>query len=341
MQFDIVFTDSVCYKPYSPQTLRDEPLGGTEASVIRVAEALSQMPVPNMGRNLRVAVLQHNRTQEEAYGAFYLPINYLNTVNTVFHVLLRGITYYEYFPKAIKFSWQHDLPDERLLAWRDILIQKKIKLIAVSKWHRTQIRQIVCDANVADNPKVTYIYNPIPDDIFFDKKEDIPYNPNKLVWMSSPHKGLDKALEVFNNLKAVSGNDKFELHVFNPGYMQDSIKEGNGIKLYGAMPCAHMWNRVKDALCLFYPSMYKETFGLVAAECNAMHVPVATYENAGLAETVNGYHQLLQPNDEKGLIDRVISWSKGHRPVVLGKHKFKTSEVINEWISVLSSSRVE
>ena len=63
----IVFIDTVCYKPYTGNTLRDEPLGGTEATVIRVAEGLS--------KDYAVVVLQHNAKKPvECNNVLYGPL---------------------------------------------------------------------------------------------------------------------------------------------------------------------------------------------------------------------------------------------------------------------------
>ncbi|MFK5088423.1 hypothetical protein ACI4A4_28250, partial [Klebsiella pneumoniae] len=47
----VVFYDPVCQKPYDSLSIRQAAAGGTEASVVRVADALG------------AAVMQHNRTE--------------------------------------------------------------------------------------------------------------------------------------------------------------------------------------------------------------------------------------------------------------------------------------
>lgn len=53
----VLFIDPCCPKPYDPQVLATESLGGTEATVIRVAEGLAS-------KDHVVVVKQHNRTDE-------------------------------------------------------------------------------------------------------------------------------------------------------------------------------------------------------------------------------------------------------------------------------------
>ncbi len=46
---NILFYDPACQQPYDTQTLRQQALGGTEASCVRIADALGAF------------VMQHNR----------------------------------------------------------------------------------------------------------------------------------------------------------------------------------------------------------------------------------------------------------------------------------------
>lgn len=329
MQYDVVFSDVTAYKPYSSLTLRTQALGGTEATVVRVAEGLA-----NIG--LKVAVVQRIRQTLESDKAFYLPESYLDQMQPpgVF-VMLRGISHVEKFPRSKLFSWQHDAPDARLSTMTKTFINHNVKVLGVSKWHKNAIKSLICDPNEINNPQVSYIYNPVPEELYIAPSRTVYHDPNKLVWLSSPHKGLDKALFLFDRLKEVSGNKDYKLHVYNPGYMHRELEARSDIIVQGAKPCNQVWNEIQNALCVFYPSMYEETFGLIAAEANALHVPVAAYELAGICETAAPRHLLIPRNDEKRFIDTVIRWSRGERPEVYGNSKFKTEEVIKKWIRVI------
>lgn len=64
----IVFIDPKCPKPYDSEVLAARGLGGTEATVVRIARGLSARHT--------VWVLQHNRTErrEESATLHYLPM---------------------------------------------------------------------------------------------------------------------------------------------------------------------------------------------------------------------------------------------------------------------------
>jgi glycosyltransferase involved in cell wall biosynthesis len=230
----------------------------------------------------------------------------------------------------------HDLANEKLCAWKDRIIENDVTVIAVSDWHKTDIQRFICDKDDIVNPRVTFIYNPVDDALYSHAREE-NYKKNKLVWMSSPHKGLGKAVSLFTRLKEVVGNDSIELHVFNPGYLGNELVQVAGVITYGPTPPTKMWSHIRDAMCVFYPCQFKETFGLVAAEANALGVPVATYELGALPEVVSSADQLVWNNDEMGLLKKVESWYSGFRPEVKGVDKFRTTEVVKQWHSLLSA----
>lgn len=335
MKLDILFIDSTAYKPYDSMALQLQPLGGTEASVVRIAEALAGygLAIAVAERNLPSPVLGTNKV-------LFIPHSMLKECNPDVVVMLRGVSYWGSFPKAKLFSWQHDLPNANLLGMRNRLIASNITTIAVSKWHKHAIQDMLCDRDSVKNPKVKYVYNPVPDKIFVPRSTKVTYQNKTMCWVSSPHKGLDKALSIFDRIVDITGDRELVLKVFNPGYLEMPAQKeaflNPNIKLMGPMPCLKVWEHVQDSLCVLYPCQYPETFGLVAAEANALHTPVATYELAGLCETVAGKKQTVSVNDEVALIKKVINWYNGDRPEVYGQDRFRTSEVVQQWVQILA-----
>lgn len=334
-KFDLIIVDTTCPFPYEAQTLQTKAMGGTEASVIRVSEGLGAM-------GATVGVVQHNLNQLVAGPhAFYLPMSMLDEIDTYNYVMLRGTQYVDRFPRAKKYSWHEDVPTGRLAAMRETFIDHNVTVIAASKWHKYAIQALICDPNKLDNPRVTHIYNPVPDTIYVPKTLDIKYDKNKLVWIASPHKGLDKAVEMFHRLIDVSDNKDFRLHIFNPGYFADrEYDNSHYIVNHGAVPAQELWQHVSESLCVFYPTNFEETFGCIAAEANALHTPVLTCEIAALSETVSSQKQFVKKNDPKDAIDRVIAWHAGDRPKVWGNDDFRMSKVVQDWYSLLANGRL-
>lgn len=326
MKFDVTFLDVTAYKPYDGLTMATEPLGGTEASVIRIAEALAAF-------GLKVAVVEHVLQEPSTYNnVYYLPYEYLSQIDTHNFIILRGTHGLELFPKAKKFSWHHDVASAKLYEMRNKLLETETTVIAVSKWHKEQISRYLNDIENTD--KVVLIktaYNPVPDQLYDLPQVEI--NKNKLIWAASPHKGLDVAVALFKRLRAFLPT--VELHVYNPGYFTTTLEQEPGVILYGAVACIQLWKSMHSALCVFYPTKFEETFGCIAAEANAIGTPVAGYRIAGLNESAEGQRGLLPPGDDVALLKQVEHWYNGYRPDVKGKEKFKTTEVVQKWLKWL------
>lgn len=329
LYFDLIICDTTSPFPYEPQTLRTRGVGGTEASVIRVAEGLASC-------GLKVAVMQHGlKDILMGTNAYYIPVSMVDEVGCEYYVMLRGAQFVEKFKRAKKFSWHQDVADHRIMAMRDIFLTHDVTVIAASQWHKQEIQGLICSKDAIENPKVTYIYNPVPDSIYVPRNVEVKYYNTKLVWPASPHKGLKRAIDYVNNLVEVSGNKDFRLHVFNPGYFTEEGLHSPYLINHGPVPCHELWQHVSEALCLFYPTDFKETFGCIAAEANAVHTPVLTSELAGLMETVSSRKQYVVSSSAKNVIDTVIKWSNGERPKVWGQDRFRLTNVIKDWARLL------
>lgn len=333
-KFDILFIDPVAYKHYDVQRLDIEPLGGTEATVIRVAEGLA-------ARGYTVGVANRH-TLEPTMGsyAYYLPLNDdLVNYNPTHLVSLRGTALMDNFPKALKYSWHHDYPDNRIVPMIEQFIKHDATVIGVSDFHCNELQRWFQNDNWKKVPRVKRIYNPVDPRICIPPKVKVPYNQNKMVWAASPHKGLEKALEQFKLIKEII--PKMELHVFHPGYMESEFANQPGVVNMGPAPCQQLWQAMSESLCVFYPTDFLETFGLIAAEANAVHTPIATMALGALHETVQTTDQLVSRRDYPGLIKRVETWYNDPktRPDVCFQPRFTLEGVIDVWQDLLEKRK--
>jgi glycosyltransferase involved in cell wall biosynthesis len=325
---DAIFLDVTSKRYYDNHALEKEPMGGTEASVVRVAEGLA-------GFGLKVAVVQGQIPYFEPMTskfAFYFHTDDLPKLRCKHFIQLRGIKNSHLFPNAKKYVWLHDAPDERIKAWDDVLWKAKTTIVCVSRWMKKEVQKYTT------THRVEYIYNPVPDEIYKPSDIELKYNSNNLIWAASPHKGLGKAIEVFN--KAKSKLPKLQLIIANPGYLQlDTVALQNhpGVSMYGAVPCRSLWAALQNSLCVFYPSDYAETFCCILAEANALGVPMLGYNHGALKEVVSSDDQLVELNNEDALIDRLADWTAGNRPKIEGRREFELSRVVLKWIQLLAS----
>jgi len=316
----IVFFDPCCPKPYDSHTLETGGLGGTEATVVRIAEALAREGVESY-------VVQHNRTaKSEAIGgrAVYVsPGSAANMRRPDAVVVLRDpealLPARRQFPEARLYLWLHDFGSAEFV--QAILKHCKdtnAEPIAVSRWHASHISEDE-ESNKLLRPRV--IYNPIDDTL---PSAASAFDKNRLVFFSSPKKGLAQTLQLFEQARARI-NPAFKLFLMNPGYDKPTL---------AAYPHAKAIGHVRGALCVFFPNTaIPETFGLVFAEANAVGTPVLTVDIGAAREVLYDSAEVCSRLDE--VLPRLEGWYKGARPTVKHKPEFLTSNVVRSWLALL------
>lgn len=327
MHFDILFLDVTANKYYDRTTLERDSLGGTEATVIRLAEALGSL-------GLKVAVMQTRVNYFPpimGQHAFFIHGDDAPSVTCNHYIQLRRNLHPEIFKGSKKYLWLHDVAvDEAKDA--ESLKANNIKVLGVSRWHKNNIKEVINDPNV----DIDYIYNPIQDDIYVGIDANPQYNNHLMCWTASPHKGLENGLKIFKKIH--EKEPRMQLIVFNPGYIRLNdvqVSEIPGVTVYGKCNVATVWSVVQKSLCVFYPTQWKETFGMIAAEANALGTPMITNPIAALKEVISSTNQFA--NTEEEFIDKVLDWSNTGRPRVFGKEEFKLGEITLEWVKLLGT----
>jgi glycosyltransferase involved in cell wall biosynthesis len=328
----LLFIDSVCPSPYTPYTLQTKGLGGTEATVTRVAEALADY-------FKEVTVMQKGRNGSDiAHKALYTPIK-PHLMNEKHHatIVLRdpqvAINVRKYKKHEPIWLWLHDLVTPKMIPFMRQLGELDIGVICVSEWHKTQFVEMAKTVDMPKFPKVRRIYNPIDDALGIDRPPSV-VDRNKLVFFSSPHKGLDYALKSFRNLRVF--NPEFKLYIANPGYMESGAIEQEGVVNLGVLSASEVHKHVAESLCVFYPNhVFPETFGLVMAEANALGTPVITHPHGAAPEVLRSTYQMCDTRNPKALIDRVMLWYNEGRPKVKAVSDFRMCNVALDWAKVL------
>jgi glycosyltransferase involved in cell wall biosynthesis len=345
----IVIVDPETYKPYSLENLSGGGLGGTEATVVRLAEAMD------------ATVLQHNRVENA--GRY----RQMNARENPTHIIvvrdtLQAILQAQLHPAARTFLWLHDLagPDtprgRTLRECAPRLTRLGITLVCVSDFQAADIGKNFFGLLAADRPAITRIYNPVV--VANDAGSGSGFDPNKLVFFSSRQKGLDYTLYVFSYLHA--RNRSLRLYLANPGYYAGQEQDIPGVVNLGSLPHSSIVEHVRSSLCTFYPNYtFPETFGLVMAESNAVGTPVLAHPIGAAREVLRGDGQLMAvPRlrimsdlalqrfpSMRGIADAILSrigalrcyeerisdWRSGNRPRVFARAEFALHSVVAEW----------
>lgn len=322
----ILIYDRVCPKPYDNDTLATEPMGGTEASVVRLAKELS--------KTYNVIVSQRGRAVDTSYPNLI----YTNAIPFFTDVVItlrdagHYLVYQQDWPKAKHFLWLHDFVSGPYADHlRGHLTGQKFNIITVSDFHKTNVVQSLYPQLLEGGSRVHRLYNIV------DTNELEPstiIDKNKLVYFSSPHKGLEYTLKLFAMIRRL--DPTMTLYVANPGYFNDEIGLPEGVINLGSLPHKEILKHVQSALCVFYPNhSFAETFGLVYAEANAVGTPVIAHPIGAAREVLSDSRQLMDCRLHEEVVNKVLAWKNGDRPVVTGKDQFKLGSVIKEWIKVL------
>ena len=348
-----VFFDPVCQHPYDSETLRQGATGGTEASVTRIADALG------------ATVMQHNRTVRN--GRYCPP----HRIPRITHVVVvrdsRALSRVrELFPEARIYLWVHHhfpLGSKlflRLAATADLLRDMAVTIVCVSHQQRQDLNVSLGYLGLAQGRTCT-IYNPVDEAL---APAGAAIDDRKLVFFSSPNKGLKFTIDAFRELKRRMPD--LRLVVGNPGYKIREFPAIEGVEFIGPQPQHLIHEQVRTALCTFYPNfVFPETFGLVLAESKAVGTPVLTHDCGAASEVVGDPQQILPvpfshelyeallgkvpPRWRQGparlaaraglfdcYVERIRAWRSGGRPTTGPDPRFRLSTVVNEWRSLLS-----
>lgn len=349
----VLFYDPSCREPYDSSTLLARASGGTEATVTRIADALG------------ARVSQHNRAQDS--GNYRRPVR----VEGIEHVVVvrdsRALPKLkELYPRAQFYLWVHDQMNpgskraRRLASTADIMRELAVRMVCVSNWQRGRVEATLVAAGLADRITARTIYNPVADDIWPD---DTEVDRDKLVFFSSPNKGLAYALDVFASLRRRIPS--LRLLVGNPAYKLGRVAGRGGVEYLGPQPQARMHSVVRGALCTFAPNfVLPETFGLVYAESKALGTPVLAHDCGAAAEVIGDTRQVMPTRriyrayesivhnlpaswrraparvaDRLGVFDayfeRISAWRAGARPQVGPDPRFMLTSVAAQWRALL------
>ncbi len=349
----ILFYDPSCQQPYDTRTLRDKATGGTEASVTRVADALGAY------------VMQHNRT--EAFGTYLPPGKIAGIESVVLNRDSRALPIVrDLYPQACVYLWVHDLLSpgskrgRRLASTASLLRDMAVTIICVSDSQRRGVEATLQQMRIDDQVRAHTIYNPVSDELAPDGSA---VDPNKLVFFSSPNKGLAYTLDAFRAMRRRIPD--LYLRVGNPGYKRGRPAGIEGVEWLGPQPQERMHMEVRSALCTFVPNfVLPETFGLVFAESKAVGTPVLTHDCGAAAEVVGDPDQVLPLSyaqrayeaaagtlsirwragparfaERLGLFDpyieRISAWRSGGRPKTGPDPRFRLTAVLERWRELL------
>lgn len=337
----ILFYDVVAPYIYTDITRLQTGLGGTEATITRIAHALAD--------KYDIVVAQYHRQptdDTESNGVRYLSLQSANQLSPDIVVLLRKRQWLEtvakLFPRARRFFWMHDSPSKKLYQARQSFHRYAYEIIAVSDSHKSLIHNRLSGEWYHrvfkpwqlwnPIPVIHRIYNPIDDQL---NKDNTVWRPEQMILASTPSKGLALNLQAFEKINRVF--PEYELHIATYAKWNNSALPRN-VKFLGSLPQHELFKKIRESFCMFYPQYQnRETFGLVYAEANALGTPVIAHDFGAAREVLSDPDQLIDGRNIDSIIEKIKAW-RIQRPTISANPIFRLNHVKQTWIDLFEKT---
>lgn len=312
----IAFVDPRCPFAAGPADLAARPLGGTESSMILLAETLA-------GLGHAVTVAQAGRAVRVAGAAEYVAMPLTGRWDAIIlrddPALAPALA-----SQGPVWLWRHDFAKDDADALARLA--PDVPIVGVSAHHAATLRRDVPGARVA------FIHNPVQ---VFDPGP-VAVDPTRLVFAASPHKHRWQALNLFADLAQQLPD--LCLVLAHPGYKPEAEAWGPNVTLAGALARPALHRLLKGSLALFHATDFPETFGLLLAEANALGIPVIAPPVGAALEIVGDPRQVAQLGDAEALTARIRDWQQGGRPRPTADPRFSPERVARAWLMLLESA---
>lgn len=350
----ILFYDGLTPFAYDAGLMARQGIGGTESTVVRVAEGLTATH--------EVVVAQRARDARAAphAGLRYVPLDdpdpfdgqapdWVVVLRKQRHVPLLRARY----PSAAMLLWIHNWQRAEAAIQRIGLARSGCAVVAVSDAHRRATDRLINGplaralgllVGGGERTPVHRIYNPVDERL---APNGTPVDTDKVVFFSTANKGLNQVLATFAAIR--QHLPSLQLHVAgesleslerNPHY-DSSLTRQPGVRLLGRLPQHEVFRHVREALCVFYPQdVHPETFGLVFAESNALGTPVLAHDFGSAREILGGGEQLVDARDREALLTTLRRWRDGGRPQVSLRRELRLEPILACWRSLLEQRTV-
>lgn len=318
---DVIFYDTVGM-PYTGMTPYEMGLGGSELSVIQVAEGLAIC-------GLVVVVLNNTIGSKCINGVLYRHHSdqYRSGMTwTCKALVVQRHSRRPYFIKCDRlFYAMHDkrLPVSEMDYLNEYVFPDNGTLIAVSNWQRNLF---------PESWPAKVIPNILPAEVY-----DTTYQqePGKFVYASAASRGLRESLGMWRSIRGITNYG--ELHACWPEY--DTANLGGRIPnthLMGSLNLPDLIRMIGTAEGIFYVNRDPETFCIVAAIAEALGVRVhvlGMYGLGALPETVGG--QFLTTSRATFVDQFVLAKDQPALRGLTSTHDYCHTTIIPMWLEAL------
>lgn len=243
--------------------LRDKGCGGSETAAIEVARWIKK----KTKRNVKIFHPRKSREIMES-GVEYLPSSelagYIRNIEPKAHIAWRHAVRLTW---AKSYVWCHDLQCQGAEQ-----VQNYDKIVALSRFHQEYLRE----TNGVSSDKIVLGFNGINPDNFNNR--DLPRDHLKVVFSSSPDRGLIQTIQIVKKAREISGLD-IKLHCFygtenmrKAGHIEwaerieSEIKANSFVVYHGFVPKQELMDHFRTAAVWLYPADFIESSCITAME---------------------------------------------------------------------------
>lgn len=237
--------------------------GGSETACIEVARWIRK----KTGRGVKV-FQQRKKREVMPSGVEYLPVSellgYLRNIEPHAHIAWRHSVK---MTNAISYVWCHDLQCQGAQQ-----AENYDKIVALSEFHKNYL----IETNGVKEDKIVLGFNGINPDDFTEPAEKIP---TKVIFSSSPDRGLIQAIDIVKKARELAGGLDITLHCFYgfenmrkagqnewADQIEKKIKENSFVTHHGQVPKKTLVKHFKEAAVWLYPNDFIETYCITAIE---------------------------------------------------------------------------
>jgi glycosyltransferase involved in cell wall biosynthesis len=322
--------------PFSGETLRSQSMGGTESSIVQLAEALAK-------RGHDVCVFNAIATRRREFGVEWRPfVQAAGSARGKIGIAVANPKLFTGLAFRSHIFWLHN----PLKSWRQIrrgnvgvLIRTRPHFVLLGEYHKAHVPRWFPSAGR------TVIHHGVYEDFFRTAPAAAP-PPQRAVFTSQPYRGLDWVLSLWPKIKdQVPGAT---LDIFAPKAHQaeaNSKKEAlDGVRFRGSIAHTELVKELATARVQIIPGHRDETYCLAAAEAAAAGVPIVTLGKGSLSERVRdgktGFIERSREAFVSGVV-RLLSddslWNAMHRACLEDTSLAGWDARAEEWEDLFSS----
>lgn len=334
----VITCPQVAMYVWDENAIKTRGMGGSETAAIRMARELHKLT----GKKIRI--FMERPDDIEIDGVFYTPTakcrDYFTQNEPKAHIAWRHNVK---ITNAPTYIWCHDM------AFPDFdKVENFDKVLALSEFHKSYLihtlkipaSKIILTRNGVDLDK-------------FEGLELGKKDPYKVVFSSSPDRGLDNAIEVVKKAREKSGKP-FTLHAYyglenmakigrhdDVARFKKLINDNAFVKFHGNVEQRELMKHFASASVWLYPTYFLETFCITALEMLACRVKPVVRAYGALPHTLKGLPATLvesdcaSPEEIEFWADALIKASAGPEQPVVDMGPYTWESVAKEWLTWL------